>query len=54
MGALIVLMAAAHALRCHVLRRRGAVSADGCRPNVPLPGATGDPSRTKRSRNSIT
>lgn len=53
-GAMIVLMAATHALRCHVLRRRGAVSADGCCADVPPPGAADDPSRPKRSRNATT
>lgn len=42
MGAMIVLMAAVHVLRCHVLRGRGAAGPDGCCPNVPLPGAAGD------------
>lgn len=42
MGAVIVLMAAVHVLRCHVLRGRGAARTDDCCPNVPLSDAAGD------------
>ncbi|MBT2490740.1 hypothetical protein J7E96_19920 [Streptomyces sp. ISL-96] len=42
MGAMLVLMATVHAMRCHVMRGRGAADPDGCCSNVPLPGAGGD------------